>query len=103
MEYHDRNQAEVYQTNIGTVHILWVRDFNRHHLYWDNHHNDRLFTNEATEAVEKLIEAIADAGLDLALLSRTPTHRHNVTKLWSRLDQVFISNHSDNILISCDI
>jgi len=50
---------------------------------------------------EKLIEAVADAGLDLALPSRTPTHRHNVTKLWSRLDQVFLSNHSKNILISC--
>ena len=64
-----------------------------------------LFTNEATEAAEKLIEAVAvlaDAGLDLALPSGTPAHRHNVTKLWNRLDQVFLSDHSDNILISCD-
>ena len=27
---------------------------------------------------------------------------HNVTKLWSRLDQVFISDHSESLLIACD-
>jgi len=101
-EFHIRNQAAVYQANIGTAHVLWVGDFNRHHPYWDDPRNDRLFTNEATAAAEKLIEAIADAGLDLALPSGTPTHRHNVSKLWSRLDQVFISDHSKNILVSCD-
>ena len=92
----------MYQANIGTAHVLWLGDFNRHHPYWDDPHDDRLFTNEATEAAEKLIEAIANAGLDLALPSGIPTHRHNVSKLWSRLDQVFISDHSDNILVSCD-
>ena len=102
-EFHSRQHAALYQTNSGTAHIIWVGDFNRHHPYWDDPHDVRLFTNEATEAAEKLIEAVADAGLDLALPSGTPTHRHNVTKLWSRLDQVFISDHSDNILISCDM
>jgi len=101
-EFHNRNQAAVYQANIGTAHILWVGDFNRHYPYWDNPRDDRLFTNEATAAAKKLIEAIADAGLDLALPSGTPTHRHNVSKLWSRLNQVFISDHSENILVSCD-
>ena len=92
----------MYQANIGTAHVLWLGDFNRHHPYWDDPRDDRLFTNEATEAAEKLIEAITDAGLDLALPSGIPTHRHNISKLWSRLDQVFISDHSDNILVSCD-
>ena len=92
----------LYQTNIGTAHVLWVGDFNRHHPYWDDPHDDRLFTNKATAAAEKLIEAITDVGLDLALPSSTLTHRHNVSKLWSRLDQVFISDHSKNILVSCD-
>ena len=101
-EFHSRNQAELYQADKGAAHVLWIGDFNRHHPYWDDPRDDRLFTNEATIAAEKLIEAVADAGLDLALPSGTPTHRHNVTKLWSRLDQVFITDHSDNILISCD-
>jgi len=85
------------------VHVLWVRDFNRHHPYWDDPSNDRLFTKEALEAAEKLIEAVVDAGLDLALPSSTPMHKHNIMKLWSRLDQVFISNHSENLIISCDM
>ena len=54
-------------------------------------------------AAEELIEVIADIGLKLALPSRTPTHQHNVTKSWSRLDQVLISEHSDHMLISCDM
>jgi len=43
---------------------------------------------------------IAELCVDLALPSGTPTHKHNVTKLWSRLDQVFLSDHSENLLIS---
>jgi len=100
--FHNSNQAEITQTNSGAAHILWVRDFNRHHPYWDDPRDTRLFTTEATAAAEKLIKAIADIGLDLALPSGIPTHVHNVTKLWSRLDQVFISDHSENLLISCD-
>lgn len=29
-------------------------------------------------------------------------HQHNITKRWSRLDQVFISDHSEHMLIPCD-
>ena len=101
-EFHSRNQAELAQSNSGEAHVMWVGDFNRHHPYWDDHSDDRLFTSEAIEAAEKLIEAVVDAGLELALPSGIPTHRHNVTKRWSRLDQVFLSDHSDNILISCN-
>ncbi|KAH9960258.1 hypothetical protein BC827DRAFT_1133412 [Russula dissimulans] len=38
----------------------------------------------------------------MVLPSGTPTHYHNVTKQWTRLDQVFLSEHSDNLLITCD-
>jgi len=102
MNFHTTNQAELTQTTTGAAHIMWVRDFNRHHPYWDDPRDTRLFTTEATIAAEKLIEAVADIGLDLALPSGTPTHKHNVMKLWSRLDQVFLSDHSKNLLISCD-
>lgn len=51
---------------------------------------------------EKLIEAVADIGLELALPSSILTHKHNVMKLWSRLDQVFISDYSKSLLISCN-
>jgi hypothetical protein len=86
MNYHNRNRAELMQASSGVAHILWVRDFNRHHLYWDDPRDTRLFTADATEAAEILIKAIAGIGLDLTLPSGIPTHKHNVTKLWSRLD-----------------
>ena len=101
-EFHCKNQSELTESTNGTVHVLWVGDFNRHHPYWDDPSNVRLFTKDALEAAEKLIEVVADASLDLALPSGIPIHKHNITKLWSRLDQVFISDHSKNLLISCD-
>jgi len=101
-EYHCRNKGTLEQAQQGAAHIMWLGDFNRHHPCWDNPEDTRLFTNEATEAAERLIEAVADVGLELALPSGRPTHEHNVTKRWSRLDQVFLSDHSTNLLISCD-
>jgi endonuclease/exonuclease/phosphatase family metal-dependent hydrolase len=50
---------------------------------------------------EKLIAAVADAGLDLALPAKIPMHKHNVTKRWTRLDHVFLSDHLFDSLLSC--
>lgn len=86
----------------GVAHMIWLGDFNRHHPQWDNHDDDRLFTNEALGASEILIEALAEAGLELALPSGIPTHVHNVTKKWTRLDQVFITDHSMDLISMCD-
>ena len=101
-DFHRRNQATLERAETGEAHIIWLGDFNRHHPCWDNPEDTRLFTNEATEAAEKLIEALADAGLEMALPSGIPTHEHSVTKRWSRLDQVFLSDQSSGLLTSCD-
>jgi hypothetical protein len=101
-DYHRRNKEVLERSPMGEAHIVWLGDFNRHHPLWDNPEDTRLFTNEATEATEKLIEAVVDAGLELMLPSGTLTHIHNVTKRWSRLDQVFLSEHSSKLLIFCD-
>ena len=63
--------------------MMWIGDFNRHHPTWDNPNDTRLFTREAIEAAEKLIRAIADLGMELALAAGTPTHIHNVTQKWT--------------------
>ena len=96
------NRDKIEHTEKGTAHVLWVGDFNRHHPYWDDPSDTRLFTNDALKAANRLIEVVADAGLELALPSGLPTHKHSVTKRWSRLDQVFLSDHSANILTACD-
>ena len=100
--FYSRNRTQLEHADTGTAHTIWLGNFNRHHPLWDDPNDDRLFTNEAIDAAEVLIEAIADVGLVLALPSEIPTHQHNVTKRWTRLDQVFISDHSEDMLISCD-
>jgi hypothetical protein len=85
------------------AHTIWLGDFNRHHPHWDNISDIRLFTKEAINKAEKLINAVADAGLDFALPPKIPTHKHNVSKKWSRLDHVFLSEHSLDALISCEV
>ena len=79
-DYHHRHSKALEYATIGEAHIMWIGDFNRHHPLWDSPTDMRLFTNEATEAAEKLIEAVMDAGLELALPNGIPTHKHNVTK-----------------------
>ena len=101
-KYHRDNRANIESTTNGNAHTLWVGDFNRHHPYWDDPGDDRLFTREATLAAELLIDAVADTGLELALPQGLPTHCHSATKRWSRLDQVFISEHSVSMITSCN-
>jgi ribonuclease HI len=86
-----------------SAHTIWLGDFNRHHPHWDDTSDIRLFTKTAINKAEKLISAVADAGLDLALPPKTPTHKHNVSKKWTRLDHVFLSEHSFDTLLSCEV
>jgi hypothetical protein len=86
----------------GSTHVIWLGDFNRHHPHWDDHNDTRLFTKDTIKAAEILIEATAEASLELALLRGIPMHIHNVSKLWMRLDQVFISEQSMELITVCD-
>jgi len=100
-EFHRDNNA-INSTEVSRPHVLWVGNFNRHHPLWDDPNDTRLFTGEALDNAEFLIEAVVGAGLELALPGGIPTHIHNVTKKWTRLDQVFLSDHSSDLLIACD-
>ena len=84
-------------------HLVWLGDFNRHHLHWDAPADTRLFTQQALDKVGKLINLITNAGLDLALPPQIPTHQHSIMKCWSRLDHIFLSDHSTDALISCEV
>jgi exonuclease III len=101
-KFHTENSALLESAGELDAHVIWLGDFNRHHPHWDDPADTRLFTPAALEAAETLIEAVADAGLELVLPSGIPTHYHNVTKRWSRLDQVFLSEQSANLLIACE-
>src|SRR6266404_2210656 len=83
-------------------HLIWLGDFNHHHPYWDTLDNHDLFTRDRTEQAKILIQAIADLGLDTVLPCGTPTHEHHITKRWSRLDQVFTTEHTLDTIITCE-
>jgi ribonuclease HI len=100
--YQQQNSQLIEDTEIGNAHRIWLGDFNRHHPCWDNSEDKRLFTKAAEAAATVLIDAVAGAGLIMALPKGIPTHRHNVTKKWTRIDQVFLSDHSLDTLITCD-
>ena len=87
----------------GTHHLLWVGDFNRHHPCWDAPENNALFTREALDQAEILIQGLAEIGLELALAAGIPTHEHCVTKRWSRLDQVFSTKHTIEAINICEV
>jgi len=101
-KFHRNNRASLEASSTESAHILWLGDFNRHHPYWDDPNHTHLFTNDTLDNMEILIEAVADVGLELILPSGTLTHKHNVMKKWTRLDQVFLSEQSHNLLILCD-
>jgi hypothetical protein len=88
--------------NANTTTTIWLGDFNRHHPYWDDPNDTRLFTRPAISDAEVLISAVAEAGLEMALPSGIPTHLHNVTKRWTRLDQVFITEEALDTVITCE-
>ena len=87
----------------GAHHLIWVGDFNRHHPYWDTPANNALFTREATNQAEILIQSLAEIGLEMALEAGVPTHEHYVTKRWSRLDHVFSTEHTIETITSCEV
>jgi hypothetical protein len=85
-----------------THHIIWLGNFNRHHPAWDNLEDNRLFTREALEKAEVLIKATAEHGLEMALAPGMPTHIHNVTKRWTRLNHIFLTEHTSDRILICE-
>jgi len=101
LQGNSENDVTTWTSN--NTHMIWLGDFNRHHPYWDNTSDNRLFTKVALNKAEYLISAVADPGLDLVLPPKIPMHKHNVTKKWTRLDHVFLSDHSSDVLLSCEV
>ena len=71
---------------------IWLGDFNRHHLHWNNPTDTRLFTRPVIHDAEILISAVAELSLDLVPPPSIPTHLHHVTKKWMQLNQVFVTD-----------
>ncbi|QRV84549.1 hypothetical protein RhiJN_12565 [Ceratobasidium sp. AG-Ba] len=81
--------------------ILLAGDFNRHHPMWDETRNEHLFTEEALEAAQNLIELLNRFDLNMLLPAEIPTLELSSNKNLSRPDNVFASSRLTNAVIRC--
>ena len=56
---------------------------------------------DTPDTAETLIRATMELRLDMVLLAGIPTHQHYVTKRWSRLEQVFVTENTIDTIIAC--
>ncbi|KAF5331999.1 hypothetical protein D9611_008886 [Ephemerocybe angulata] len=98
-KYTNDHEQEIYGDG---GHVMWAGDFNQHHPMWDDDKDTRLFTRSALDDAETLIELAAEWDMEQVLEKGIPTLEHNVTKLWTRPDNVWLSAHSTSMLIKCD-
>jgi endonuclease/exonuclease/phosphatase family metal-dependent hydrolase len=80
-------------------HMLWLGDFNRHHPLWEDIRNCHLFNHEAARP---LLNLIADYGMLQLLPQGIPTLQSTSTGNWTRLDNVFGTEHTVDAVITCD-
>jgi len=83
------------------THFIWAGDFNRHHETWDDPHNHHLFTNANITAAEELIDLVAKHGLQMTLPPGMATLQSFITKNWTQVDNVFISDTFTDHIITC--
>lgn len=83
-------------------HMIWAGDFNRHHPLWDADTDERLFTREAPDRAQPLIDMIAEWDMEMLLPKGIPTLEHFVTKKWSRPDNIFGTEGLVERIVECD-
>ena len=88
----ETNSHMIYPHN--TDHLICLGDFNRHHPVWEDKRNSHLLTTCYLEHVQALINLLADYSLFMLLPKDYPTLQASNTKNWTRVDNVFCSDHT---------
>jgi endonuclease/exonuclease/phosphatase family metal-dependent hydrolase len=83
-------------------HIIWLGDFNRHHPIWEDERNSHLLTTSYLTKAQSLITLITDNALFMPLPKNIPTLQALNTKNWTRVDNVFCSDHIAEYFIKCN-
>jgi hypothetical protein len=83
-------------------HIIWLGDFNRHHPIWEDERNSHLLTTLYLTKAQSLITLITDNALFMPLPKNIPTLQALNTKNWTRVDNVFCSDHIAEYFIKCN-
>lgn len=91
-----REQAETHNTR-----MIWVGDFNWHHLMWDEERNPHHFISANLDAAQPLLNLLARHDMAMALPKGIPTLEALNTKNYTRPNNVFCSSQLLGAFISC--
>jgi len=94
--------AQRHHNEEANEHMIWLGDFNRHHLYWDEDRNSHLFTPANLEHAQTVLDLTVTHDMEMALPKDIPTLRALNTRNLTRPDNVFISFSLINALIYCN-
>ena len=81
--------------------MIWLGDFNRHHPIWEDERNSHLLTTPFLTKAKPLINLITDHSMYMPLPKDTPTLQASNTKNWTRVDNVFCTDHTAESFASC--
>ena len=82
--------------------MLLCGDFNHHHPLWDEERNSHLFTASASLAVQPLMSLLEDYNMVMILLKNIPTLQSLATGNWTRVDNVFATANTEELVVVCD-
>ena len=94
----DRNSHIVQPANTDSV--IWLGDFNCHHLLWEEDANERLF--EPTGFISPLLDILYKNEMLLALPKGFPIYQM-ATGNWTRPDNVWQCSSPNDPIICCDV
>ena len=80
--------------------VIWLGDFHRHHPIWEDKANKCLF--KAKNYISPLINLLYKNDMLLALPKGIPTFQTSTIN-WTRLDNIWCSNTTDDPIICCDV
>ena len=83
-----------------TDHMLWLSDFNRHHLLWEEDRNHRLYNLAAL--IDPLMDLISNYDMLLTLPLGIPTYE-TTNGNWTRPDSTWQLNNPINPIILCNV
>jgi hypothetical protein len=81
--------------------MLWIGDFNCHHLLWEEERNLHLLTERYLNAAEPLLHLLAEYGMQQALPKDMPTLQSLATKNWTCPDNMFCTENTWQFFTHC--
>ena len=86
-----------------TLGFLLLGDFNQHYPLWDNPSNHHLFTPANTAAAQPLLNILAMYDLQMTLLPFIPMLYTNVSKNYTRPNNVFCTDTLTHAITCCEV